>query len=208
MVNIKKHYQKLLKSHGYGPEAVQYSDIQSQMARFEILMQVDINSKSILDVGCGLGDLWAFMREKDDKSDYMGLDIVPEFVNFSNSRFNDNAKAILVDNLDILPKGYEYAVVSGMFNNKMENNWEFMTKTLCSMFEAAEKGIAFNAMSTYVDYYDDNLYYVDPFKVWQFCKNELGGYPVLRHDYSLKENGFPFEFAIYVYKKPNYNAVK
>ena len=32
--------------------------------------------------------------------------------------------------------------------------------------------------------------------------SELGGHPVLRHDYVTRPGGFPFEFTMYVYKQP------
>ena len=200
MADLKKHYQSLFKKHGPRPEAVQYSDFETQIARFQILTQIDPHLTSVLDVGCGLGDLWAFLRSNGDESKYLGLDNVPEFVDYANSRFDDNSLAMLVDNLEELPTGYDYSILSGVFNNKMEDNWAFMTKTLRKMYEVSLKGISFNAMSTYVDYFDPDLYYVDPVDVWKFCKKELGGHPVLRHDYSLRKNGFPYEFAVYVYK--------
>ena len=96
--------------------------------------------------------------------------------------------------------GYDYVFLSGVFNNIMENNWEFMKLTLRKMFNACNKGIAFNAMSTYVDYFDEELFYVDPCKVFDFCKKELSSKVTLRNDYLIKENSIPFEFAIYVYK--------
>ena len=204
MSKLVTHYQNLLKQHGPGPQAVQYSDITSQNARFEILTQIDSNLNSVLDIGCGLGDLWAFMRSKGDQSSYLGLDIVPEFVEHANARFNDNSKAQLLNSLEALPLGYDYALLSGVFNNRVEKNWEFMTKTLKRMYEASNKGIAFNAMSIFVDYFDPELYYVDPTKLINFCKKELGGHPVLRHDYILSKDGFPFEFVLYVYKSPKF----
>ncbi|RVT84295.1 hypothetical protein DXV76_11455 [Rhodobacteraceae bacterium CCMM004] len=84
----------------------------------------------------------------------------------------------------------------------MDDNWGFMTAVLRQMWAAAEKGIAFNAMTSHVDYRDPGLWYVDPGEVLAFCKSALGGHPVLVHDYVLREGGFPFEFALYVYKSP------
>ena len=204
MSKIVKHYQSLLKKYGPGPQAVQYTDLKTQNARFEVLSQVDKNLTSVMDFGCGLGDLWSFLRSKGDESLYLGLDIVPEFVDYANARFTDGSKAQLIGDESVLPSGYDYVMLSGVFNNKTDDNWNFMTKTLQDMFSAAKKGIAFNAMSTFVDYQDPELYYADPMEVLKFCKQSLGGHPVLRHDYSVRRDGFPFEFAIYVYKIPQY----
>jgi hypothetical protein len=95
----------------------------------------------------------------------------------------------------------DYVMLSGVFNNKMDDNQGFMHSTLERMFNAAEKGISFNAMSSYVDYKDEELYYVDPMDIFAFCKTKLGGHPVLRHDYVVSKDGYPFEFAMYVYKQ-------
>ena len=151
MSDLVKHYQSLLKKHGPGPQAVQYTDLATQNARFEILTQIDPHLSSVIDVGCGLGDFWSFLRSKGDQSRYLGLDIVPEFIEHANSRFTDGSKAQLINSADVLPTGYNYAILSGVFNNKTEDNWNFMTKTLRSMYLASDKGIAFNAMSKFVD---------------------------------------------------------
>lgn len=77
-----------------------------------------------------------------------------------------------------------------------------MTRTLRQMWAAADKGIAFNAMSSHVDYRDEGLFYVDPMQVFASCKDDLGGHPVLCHDYVTRPGEFPFEFAMYVLKAP------
>lgn len=198
-------YQDTLFKNGPSSQAVQYADEASHHARFDILSQIDTNMTSILDVGCGLAEYCHYLRAKGNPAVYKGIDIVPEFVDLANLALtNDpNAEVCLTDaETGDLPQGYDYAILSGVFNNKMSDNWSFMSNTLVKMFSAANKGIAFNAMSSDVDYRDPALFYVDPIRVYEFCKKRLGGHPVLRHDYVLKENGFPFEFAMYVYKEP------
>ncbi|MFV2053242.1 class I SAM-dependent methyltransferase [Aliiroseovarius sp. YM-037] len=199
-----RHYQSLLEKHGPGSHAVQYADPESHEARFKVLQQVATPLTSVLDVGCGLAHFYHFLKGQGFTNRYHGVDIVPEFVDLANQSMadDDGAQASLMHAADELPSGYDYAVLSGVFNNRMDDNKAFMENTLRRMFDAADVGIAFNAMSTYVDYFDDGLYYVDPMEVFAFCKTELGGHPVLRHDYAIREGGFPFEFAMYVYKSP------
>lgn len=198
-------YQDRLKQHGPSAEAVQYTDQTSQFARFSILAEIDPHLTSVLDVGCGLADFWMFLRRRGNMVRYCGVEIVPEFVEIANKAMEDdpNAQAHLMDaEAADLPGGYDYAVLSGVFNNCMDDNWSFMTSTLRRMWSAAEKGVAFNAMSTHVDYRDPSLWYVDPADVLAFCKTELGGHPILRHDYITRPGGFPFEFAVYVRRDP------
>lgn len=198
-------YQQRLAEYGPGSAAVQYSDRASHFARFEILFDIDRDMASVIDVGCGLADFYHFLRANGSMARYHGIDIVPEFAELSAEALADDpdAHVVLADaENEALPGGFDYAVLSGVFNNRMDDNWGFMTATLRRMWDAAEQGIAFNAMSSHVDYRDDGLFYVDPMEVFAFCKTELGGHPVLRHDYVTRPGGFPFEFAMYVRKTP------
>lgn len=198
-------YQKRLAEHGPGAAAVQYSDRTSHFARFEVLAEIDRDMASVLDVGCGLADFCHFLRARGSTARYHGIDIVPEFVDLAAAALADDpaASVSLADaEDDTMPHGFDYAALSGVFNNRMDDNWGFMTRTLCQMWAAAGKGIAFNAMSSHVDYRDDGLFYVDPMQVFAFCKEELRGHPVLRHDYVTQPGGYPFEFAMYVRKAP------
>ena len=199
------HYRSLLERHGPSAQALQYSDAATQCARFAVLAGVADPLGSVLDVGCGLAHLHGYLRSAGFAGRYHGVDVVPEFVEHAARALADDplAGASLADAEEPLPGGFDHVLLSGVFNNRMEDNRGFMEGTLARMFEAAGRGIAFNAMSTHVEYRDPELYYVDPMEVFAFCKETLGGHPVLRHDYVLREGGFPFEFAMYVYKAPS-----
>lgn len=199
------HYRALLEKHGPGAQAVQWADAETQSARFAVLTGIVPDLGRVLDVGCGLGHLQAFLKARGHTGAYHGVDIVPEFIAHAQIAMAEDpkSKAELIAPDATLPP-CDYALLSGVFNNRMDDNWGFMTSTLRRMWAAAEKGIAFNAMTSHVDYHDDGLFYVDPMEVVAFCKRELGGHPVLRHDYTLRPEGFPFEFAVYLYKAPRY----
>ena len=96
---------------------------------------------------------------------------------------------------------YDYIFVSGTFNNKLNDNWNFMKKILKKLFFMTKKTLIFNNLSTYVDYYDNGLFYIEPEKVFKFCKMNLSEFVEIRHDYQIKEKVIPFEFTTYVYKK-------
>lgn len=202
MTDIKKHYETLFSKHGNSAKSVQYTDEKTQYKRFEILTEISDKLNSVIDLGCGLGDLYKYIKTKEENVKYLGLDFVKEFITSANSNLknvNTNFQLFDIEKQDI-PRGYDYIMLSGVFNNIMTDNWEFMKTALKKMYLSCNKGIAFNAMSSYVDYYDENLFYIDPCKVFDFCKRELSPKVTLRNDYLIKENSIPFEFAVYVYK--------
>lgn len=202
--DLKQHYKNLLNKHGSSPEAVQHINTESQYKRFEILSEIAPEIDSVIDVGCGLGDMFQFLNLNDFKGKYLGLDFIPEFIELSNQHFKEhkNAQFKVCDLLsDNIPQGYDYILLSGVFNNNQKDNEDFMLSTIKKMFDSSKKGIAFNAMSTYVDFQDSNLYYSDPLKVFDFCKRNLTRRIVLKHDYLVKEDSIPFEYTMYLYKE-------
>lgn len=60
-----------------------------------------------------------------------------------------------------------------------------MTKCLETLFLITKK-IVFNNLSTYVDYFDKRLFYLDPFKLFNHIKN-ISDRCVIDHSYSLKK---------------------
>lgn len=203
-MDLKQHYKELFNKHGISPQSVQYTDKATQFKRFEILFQIDPGMSSVTDFGCGLGDLYVYLKKSTGYTGkYLGLDFVPEFVNVCNKAFANDDQAefkvfdIKTDELQVIN---EYLLLSGVFNNKTGDNDVFMRDTIRKMFTYASKGVAFNSMSTYVDYHDEHLFYTNPLEIFDFCKREITPKVVLRHDYQVKANVIPFEYCIYLYK--------
>ena len=200
---IKEHYGNLFKQQGRDHVSVQYSTRESQLKRFEVLLDVSDSMASISDMGCGLADILPLVRKRFGDIPYHGYDFVDGFIKSAEDEYkaDTNASFHFFDvNKDTTKVTTDYVVLSGMLNNKMENNAVFTQTTLDVMWQACNKGIAFNALSTYVDYQDSHLYYQDPLSLFDYCKRNLSPYVQLRHDYDVKPNSIPFEFTIYVYK--------
>ena len=64
-----------------------------------------------------------------------------------------------------------------------------------------KKKIVFNNLSSYVDYFDKSLFYVDPLKLLGYIKKKLSRKCILDHSYSLKKNTIPYEFTTAIIKK-------
>ena len=55
------------------------------------------------------------------------------------------------------------------------------------MYKIANKGIAFNSLSKYVDFEDESLYYTYPDKTLKYCIENLSKFTVLKTNYQLKK---------------------
>jgi SAM-dependent methyltransferase len=202
--DLRAHYAELYQRFGPSHEAVQWSSRETQLRRFEVLAQVLSPDDSLIDLGCGLGDLLEYLRQQHGfRGRYLGLDFVPGFVAHARARYAGDPAARF-EELDVthapLPSGYDVVLTSGMFNNRIDDNWGFLVSTLAAMFGAARKAVAFNVMSHYVDYEDPGLYYCDPLRLFDHCKRELTPRVTLRHDYLVKPESIPFELSLYLYR--------
>ncbi len=197
--DLKAHYQKLFAMSGDSVKAVQYPDSDSQRVRFAILSNGLDKSSSIIDLGCGLGDMLPFLRENGFTGKYLGCDFVPEFIALAKQKYaNDNMASFLEFNIltDKFPDGFEHVLISGIFNNKIENNLDFISVSLKKSMEKAQKSIRFNALSDYVEYKEEHLFYISPVYLFDYCKKNITSYVNLKHDYLTKPNGFPYEFTM------------
>ena len=70
------------------PEAPDWRHAESQRLRFEVIAQAaDFNGCSVLDLGCGTGDLNVCLDECFTDLRYLGIDQMPEFIEAARVRF-------------------------------------------------------------------------------------------------------------------------
>lgn len=199
---LGEHYSKLVTEHGDDPRSAQQTDRATQEKRMEILAGVgDLRTAKIFDFGCGTGHLLNFLKGHCGYAgEYLGCDLTEEILGVAR-KCHPEAKFI---RRDVLAEGIgeevDFALVSGTFNNLIGDNWGFITSALGAMFPSVKQGLAFNLISSYVDFFDKGLYYADPEAVFRFCKEKLSTRVTLRHDYQIKAGVLPYEFTVYVYK--------
>lgn len=191
-----KRFEERFSQFGYSPKAMGWRDKKQQELRFKILVQIGgLNGSSILDVGCGFGDLYGYLRKKNLRVKYTGVDISPKLIEKAKQLYpgaNFKVKDIISDSYH---KRFDYIFASGMFNWRIGNNKRYTKDMVSKMFSLCRKGVAVNMMTTYVDYKDDYLYYYDPKEILDYCKS-LSRFVAIRHDYPL------YEFTVYILKKP------
>lgn len=180
---IIENYRNLFLKHGSGPEVGQWTP-EGQQFRFEKLIQIgDLRGCRVLDLGCGLGDLYPFLLKRFDNIEYTGIDIVPELVDnaakkYSNANFS--CHDILINGIDGM---FEYVFISGIFNNAIIDCTDFMKKVITVVFQHCTRGVAFNFISTYVNHIGHSMAYHDPIEIIQFCLKTLTRKVTMHHHY-------------------------
>jgi SAM-dependent methyltransferase len=198
---IEEHYRMLLRDHGDSHLAAQYSSRESQMRRFASLTRVgDVTGRSVLDFGCGTATLWEYFSSCSTLPTlYWGIDVVEDFLEVA-ARNCPSGRFTTPEGLG--DERFDFVFVSGVFNNRRAGNRRFWQSTVAELFERTDIGLAFNLMSTYVDYRDDALFYERPERVFAFVKENLTPYVTLHHDYLAKEGSVPFEMTVLAYREP------
>lgn len=199
----EKIYKELYEQHKGTPMAVSSESLNHKRLRFSKICEVfkEDSAFTVHDVGMGIADLNMYIKESfpEKAITYSGSEILIEFVQDSKQRFpeleffhRDIAESSFQDK-------YDYLLMSGIFHQRRETSireWEkFAQNILKNSFEMCNKGIAFNFISPFVDFYQPQVYYSNLPKLINFINDELSRFFEIRHNYAL------FEFTIFVYKE-------
>lgn len=190
---ILDFYESSFSLYGDDPRSVQWSNERTQDIRFEILNGIaDLHHKQVLDVGCGLADLYKFFLKKQIDVDYTGIDIVPAFIKRAKMRFPD--AHLILGNVESLNDEYDYILASGAFNVTVKNATSYYFEMIRNLFGCARTGFAFTLLDIQSHVSDDTYIAYDKNEVIKFCKT-LTPHVVVVDDY------LPWDFTIYMYKK-------
>ncbi|WP_052501525.1 methyltransferase domain-containing protein [Thiomicrospira microaerophila] len=201
---LSEHYNALGKQHGYSPDATQQSSLETQEKRLNVLLDMaeDLTHAKVLDFGCGTGHLYALLKQRGFKGEYVGFDISSELLAIAKQHHQNERFELKNVFEQPIEETFDWVFISGVFNNDMEYNQRFMQQVLSTLFAHVNKGLVFNALSRYVDYQSEGLYYFDPSWVFDYCKSNLTTHVQLNHSYEVKPGVIPFEFSVRLDKAP------
>jgi SAM-dependent methyltransferase len=190
------HYRKLLETHGSSYLALNWGSEQSQMLRFSVLSEVGkLAGHSVLDVGCGLGDLAGWLEHQQIDTEYVGLDLTDSLVVGARQRFPGKRFEIgsIADPQILANEKFDFVVASGIFATYATGGAPWMERALSRMWELARHAVAFNSLSSWAPQADPGEYYADPSRVIDFCRS-LTPRIQMRHDYHARD------FTVFLYR--------
>jgi len=199
---LHDHYRNTFLKYGATSKGVDWGDKEwtaelRQAKMLEVIKDTAGNTVSLLDVGCGYGALADVIKGCQRNVAYAGIDVVAEMISEAKKRHPD-CEFISGDIMEVDIGKHDYVVCNGILTQKLETtNLEmdqFANKLIKRMFELCNVAIAFNVMSTKVNYFSNNLYYRNPAELFSWCVSEVSESIKLDHSYPL------YEYTIYLYR--------
>lgn len=198
---VIRHYEGCLKQHGISPQGVDWRDREGQRLRFRVLCDIlPLDGCSLLDVGCGLGDLYDYLHSIGWSGTYEGCDLSGAMI--AEARRLHPGLPFHTHNLltgegeSLDQQEYDVIVACGTLLVKAEisvSAWqELVNAMITRMFGMSRRGVALNLLSPFVDFRRPDLFYSDPQNTIRICR-QLTRFFALRHDYPL------YEYMVYLY---------
>jgi SAM-dependent methyltransferase len=200
---LGRYYTKCFADHGASARGVDWHNSESLTHHYDKILAVIRPDQaggrvSLLDIGCGYGGLLDRAKERGLDVEYSGIDLVEEMTAYGARRHPD-AQFARADFLNFDPgRRFDYVVANGVLTEKLDVSilefGRFARRMIRRMFDLADKGIAFNMMTSYVNFTAANLYYQNPSDIISYCAAELSTKWVMDHGYDY------YDFTMYVYR--------
>jgi SAM-dependent methyltransferase len=141
----KEMYQNAFNTYGEGPKGLHWGDYFSMAVRFRNLVDgLDIKGRSVLDAGCGMGDLLPYLHAKTDDFAYLGMDINPDFVKVAKKRYEGHNFEVGNPFDGKLDRRFDIVISSGVMNTNIKG-WEKRRRDMIkNAFELTSEVFAFN----------------------------------------------------------------
>jgi len=178
-------YDMHLKHFGDRPQAVRWTR-EGQFRRYEKFLEIigNCNGKSILDFGCGKGDFYGFLNEKNISVYYCGIDINENLISLANKKYKDTKTKFIAIDIDEteIGKNFDIVIACGVFNLRIAGIEELLKQTLKKLFSICKESLHACFLTDYIPYKDVELFYVKPGEILDFVIKEISEDVVIRHN--------------------------
>lgn len=209
---IQTRHKVSIERFGYQAQALYWSSREIQRIRFDILAQVfehkafaiEGHAWSVLDVGCGFGDLRNHLWDKGVDIDYVGIDLSEDMIQSARFQYPD----IYVREGDIFDQKFaeqqfDFVLLSGALNEVVETEEEIAEKgkghyaraVMAEMYRICKEGVAFNLLDARNEWVKSrpDLQSFAPQEVVEYCESFA--------DQVIWEDGYlDNDFTVFLYK--------
>lgn len=211
--SLKDYYAQTFERFGATAKGVDWGDELELLVRYDKMLDVrrkdfmaPLDKPSLLDVGCGWGGLLRRAQALQMPLDYSGIDVVESMVQHGRQAFPEGQ--FIHGDVFALPDepAYDFVVCNAILTQKLSvsniDMERYARRLIQKMFALCRHGIAFNMMSTRVNFMVSNLYYQNPTDMLSWLLTEVSPRVRFDHGYSSLASGQGkfYDFTVYVYK--------
>lgn len=173
---------------------------EAQKLRFKQLIgDIDLNNKAILDVGCGTGNLLEYIDSQFKNFAYTGVDVLPHMIERASQK-QLNGKFICMDLFKDNPygdKSFDVIFSSGIFNLNLGNNQIFLLDAVDIFLNLSREAVSFNLLWDMSKDKDNKYFYFSPEEVL----NTLSSKYKESWKVSIQKGYLHNDFTVYMHRK-------
>ena len=199
-------YDASYEKYGDSSDAVHWGNQQSQYLRFfQLIKGVDFQDKdiSILDVGCGNGELFKFLHFCGFSGSYHGIDVNESLLSLASKKYKNYGNRVRFSRIDLLndrfEESFDYVLMSGLFNSDYGQDFAWVCSFIKEMFDKCNNAVIFNALSTHVNFRNDSLYYISPSELINYLIVNISPFVNLVHNIP------PYNYQVELRKAVNWD---
>jgi SAM-dependent methyltransferase len=154
-----------------------------------------LEGATILDVGCGVGDFWAYLTAQGVRCDYLGVDVSSAMIERASAKFPD-ARFEVRDVLEWDPgRRFDYVIAIGIHNVRIPGVEPLLERVTRRQFELSARAAH---VSLLTDRYPGFGPQALSWRAEEVLSMALAVTPhvTLRHDY------LPNDFSVTLYREP------
>lgn len=195
IATLRDHWDHMALDRGTDSEKVDATP-RAQRMRFAAFTTLEnLEGATILDIGCGLGDLWAFLKTLGVRCEYVGVDVSSAMVERARTKFPD-ATFEVANVFEWEPgRTFDYVIALGIHNVRVAGAESLLETMTRRQFELCSRAAH---VSLLTDRYEGFGPRALPWRAEEVLAMALSisKNVTLRHDY------LPNDFSVTIYREP------
>ena len=169
------------------PQVVGYNSTSEQQYMFQnLILGLDSAAYTVLDIGCGRGDLYGFLLNlSGDVFGYNGIDMNPTMADIAKEKYGLDIQTGMFETAKL--SAADWVVASGFFTQrKCETEDADLMKLFADvdrMYELANRAVTFNMLSPINNTIHEGFFYVHPGLIMDMLIEKYQ-YVNIRHNYA------------------------
>ncbi|MEZ8795429.1 class I SAM-dependent methyltransferase [Vibrio cyclitrophicus 1F53] len=191
---FRYHRKQTHRWKGNKAKSLGWTSEESQLCRFEVIARsADFEKKSVLDLGCGYGELFELLDSIYRIRSYTGVDQHTDFLNKAKQNYTEQRCEFLSGDMSKMNlEPHDMVIASGSLNY-ISRDTSYLTNMITRMFGLANQTVIFNLLNSSQYPSRNTLMSYHPDGVYRFCKT-------LCDDVSLIEGYAEGDFTIVMNK--------